>query len=410
MVQSKTQKLYLDDSLLSRFTSDVVFIGQWGGRPAVVLKATCFYGEAGGQLADQGILCNGVVEFHVVDVQIENDVFYHLLAEEPTGLSPGCEVVGHVDILRRWDHMRQHTGQHMLSGAFFTKYQLKTISSRLGSQASTIDISLENPDWGIMEQVENTVNRVIMENRAIHVLYPDEKALSAMNLRRTPKVAEDIRVIDIHDFDLTPCGGTHCRSTGEVGVVKILSQERYKGLVRVSFVAGERALRFIQERDGLVRGVVQKTECQLEELPHCLEGIKNELREARQELGILRKAYLDQLSLRILQEHSLEKPLTFIPVLDDHFDAASRRVLAGILTQRANVAVAIVSRDASNGKWIILLAAHPETGVDLSKAFRSIFFPIGGRGGGRPLHVEGVLPEDAPVHNLLKDLEKELLG
>ena len=400
---NKTQKLYLNDVTLQNFKSVVSSFRNFDGKPAIILSATAFYGEAGGQLADMGVLEWDGGSACVNDVQIEEGVFFHLIKELPTGLCPGMEVTGCVDMKRRRDHMQQHTGQHIISSAFSRMENMKTISSRLGSRVSTIDIDMDQPDWGIAERIESHVNQIIMENRPIYIRYPESQELSGMNLRRTPKVTEDIRVIEIDGFDLTPCGGTHCRSTGEVGLVKITSLERYKGMARVGFVAGHRAVDLVQSTSRQVREVVRKTECQLMELPNLIKGIQEELNETRQNLGILRKTYLAQISTRLLLQYPAGAGKTIISAVQDNLDAPSRRLLAKLLSNRGDVIAFIVSHDPKTDKWMLVLECGQDTGFDCHKVFKEFFFPLGGRGGGKPQHVEGFLPGSIDLQSTISD-------
>ncbi|PIE01895.1 MAG: hypothetical protein CSA81_09680 [Acidobacteria bacterium] len=406
-----TEKLYLNDSTQMEFKSTVSEITEYRGKPAIVLKETLFYGEAGGQLADHGRLQwhGGAVD--VCDVQIEEQTFYHLVESIPEGLTAGSDVVGKVDAQRRWDHMRQHTGQHLVSAAFYTVEGIKTISSRLGSRVSTIDINIEKPDWELARRIEQKVNQTIMENRPIVIHYPNAAELATMKMRRTPKVDRDIRVIEIADMDLTPCGGTHCRTTGEVGFVKIISLERYKGMIRVTFVAGQRALDVIQSMSSQVRTVVSETECQLSEIPNMLSGLHEELKETKYKLGVMRKAHLARIAEQLLSEHAESKGLTVILTVQEQLDAEARRVLASALSARSDVVSGVFSRDIQAGKWMIVMEAAPQTGVQLQKLFKEFFFPKGGRGGGRAQHVEGFLPDqDVAIEEVLEELKTALTG
>jgi len=400
-----TEKSYLNDSTKDQFSARLLGVTHFHDKPAIILDQTVFYGEAGGQQADTGILYTDQGPVSIVDVQIEDAVYYHILENLPSQLEPGQTVRGEINMARRWDHMRQHTGQHMLSGAFFKLKGLKTISSRLGSQASTIDISLEHPDWDVMDEIETHVNQMIMENRPISIRYPSKDELSEMSLRRSPKVTEDIRVVDIENFDQTPCGGTHCRVTGEVGYVKIIGNERYKGMVRVTFLAGERAVQAAQNTARTLRQLVQDTECQVAELPNLLLGLKDDLYQARNELGVLRKAHLEQIAKSYL-DHSEGRVL--IPVVRDHLDAASRRLLAKLVLDDQPRTVALASREQGEGKWMVVLTANEKSEVNLQRLFKEKLAPHGARGGGRPHHVEGFLPPDADPLALFETLKESI--
>jgi len=406
----KTEKFYLNDVTQTQLEAKLIWLGLWRGKSAMVFDRTIFYGEAGGQYADQGtLILNNSCSVRVHDVQIEDGVFYHLLEELPSGVSTGEMWTMEIDRAHRKDSMSQHTGQHLVSAVFAHEHGLKTISSHLGSGENTIDVPVKDPDWELLERVETKVNELIMENRPIIIHYPNEHELAKMPLRRTPKVRENIRVVEVRGYDFTPCGGTHCLTTGEVGPVRILGQERYKGMLRVRFIAGKRVVALAQKLAGEARFIVKQTECQLKEIPNLVEGLKNQLTQLQQEMGIYRKAYLEQYATRLLKKpYEESRSVRFIPLEDDSLDATSRRLLAGILVREDKVVTVILSGGQKEGKKMILLSRNAELDLDLASSFRSVFGPKGGRGGGKPHHVEGFLPAEVDIPSILEVFEKHL--
>src|ERR1043165_1717552 len=230
-----TRRLYHDDAYLRRFEAEVVAITSYKAKPAVVLDQTAFYPEAGGQLGDRGQLGGA----QVVDTQETDDgTIVHLIAGEAPAV--GARLTGELDWARRRQHMAQHTAQHLLSGALLDRAQAATQSARLGETALTIDVARDRIPDGDLASAEDLANDVVDDDLAIRAWFPGPDELAALKLRRDPKVAADIRVVAIGEFDFSPCGGAHCARTSQLGAVRITGSERYKGMTRVTFTAARR--------------------------------------------------------------------------------------------------------------------------------------------------------------------------
>ncbi len=231
-----SERRYYDDSYTCRFSGDVTGVGEHAGRPAVELAATWFYPESGGQLADQGTIAGA----RVLDVQVDEDQrVWHVVDTPPSGSAHACEL----DWARRFDHMQQHTGQHILSAAFERLRKAPTLSSTLGAERSVIEVGLADVDWRTVEAVEEAANRVLWDDRALVLHWTDSEGIGRFPLRKPPKVSGRIRVVEVPDWDWSACGGTHTRRTGEVGTIKIVGWEKLRGNVRFAFLCGGRALR-----------------------------------------------------------------------------------------------------------------------------------------------------------------------
>src|SRR3954462_3479183 len=219
-----TRRIYHDDSYLRRFDAEVLAITTCKARPAVVLDQTAFYPEAGGQLGDRGRLGDATV----VDTQETDDgAIVHVI----DGAAPavGSRGTGELDWLRRRHHMAQHTAQHLLSGALLDRAQAPTASARLGESALTIDVARDRIPDADLAAAEDLANDLIDDDLAIRAWFPTPAELGSIKLRRDPKVTADIRVIAIGEFDVSPCGGTHCARTSQIGSIRITGTERYKG-------------------------------------------------------------------------------------------------------------------------------------------------------------------------------------
>lgn len=236
MTSLRDSRLYYDDSYTRRFESEVVATGRRDGRPALVLERTYFYPESGGQLGDHG----SIAGVPVVDVQADDErrVWHVLEGEAPAG-----QVEAEIDWKRRFDFMQQHTGQHILSAALERVLDAATLSCRLGEDRNTVEVDLERADWRAVERVERAANAIVWDDRPIERHWVDREGLERFTLRKPPKVTDQIRIVEIPDWDVSACGGTHVRRTGEVGAIKIVGWEKVRGHVRFVFHCGERALR-----------------------------------------------------------------------------------------------------------------------------------------------------------------------
>jgi len=242
-----TERLYYSDSHLIEFEARVVDVTERvSGWTALVLNRTAFYPTGGGQPSDTGTL-DGL---RVVECIDDGDRgVLHVVQ----GVTPAVDAIvrGRVDWRRRLDHMQQHTGQHVLSAAFVRTIDVATVSFHLGAETSTIDLAREVTAAEIARG-ETEANRVVWEDRPVTVRFVSAEEAAQLPLRKTPVRTGSLRLVDIADFDLSACGGTHVARTGMIGVIAVSGWERFKGATRISFVCGGRALAaFRAQRDAL---------------------------------------------------------------------------------------------------------------------------------------------------------------
>ena len=241
-----TVRLEQDDARCVAFEAAVRMHGSFEGAPSLVLDRSAFYPESGGQLADLGALdvldgASPPWSIAVRDVQIDAEGRVHHLVEGP--LPPvDARVKGRVDPGRRRLHTALHTAQHMLSRALLELGAGETVSSRLGASGCTIDLDRDGLSEARLAEAESLVQALIDEDRPVRAWFPEPEELAALPLRRAPKAEHArVRVVDVQGFDVSPCGGTHVLHTSEIGVVRMLSSQRYKGGTRIVFSAGGRA-------------------------------------------------------------------------------------------------------------------------------------------------------------------------
>jgi len=285
-----SERLYYDDAYTMRFRARVAAVGTHRDRPAVELDRSSFYPESGGQEADRGTLGGA----RVVDVQAEDDArVWHVLDAPDPALPEGAEVEGEVDWTRRFDHMQQHTGQHILSAALERELAAQTVSSHLGEERSTIEVPLAAIDWRAVERVERAANRIVWEDRPVERHWTDAEGVKRFALRKAPQVQGRIRIVEIPDWDVSACGGTHTRRTGEVGSIKIVGWEKLRGNLRLEFLCGARALTDHAWRtEALVEGARRRT-LKDRDLIAQLERAADERNELRKRLDGLAERALE---------------------------------------------------------------------------------------------------------------------
>jgi alanyl-tRNA synthetase len=394
-----TEKLYWQDPFLATFEAQGARVATLGERASIVLPKTAFYPEGGGQLADMGVLEIGGKTLHVSDVQIDESGDIHHLVDEALGPElAGGLVRGSLDVARRRDHMAQHTAQHMLSHALVDVARADTVSARLGATACTIDIDLRAVSDKALAEVEDLVNAVVRDDVPVRALYPDAAELAMMKLRRTPKVTSGVRIIDIEGFDLTPCGGTHCTRTGQIGSVSIGGTENYKGKVRVSFHAAGRALADARAKASVLGSLASELTCGPLDVPAAVGKMRGELKAKLDALSALRGELVELLAERVLAEHpALSGGTTRIVLLRPKDDLAMLRTLAGRLAARPDVVAFCASFDGDAGDQLVVVQKGASAVFDAGGWFKAVTQKHGGRGGGRAERAEGRLPRGVDI-------------
>ena len=242
-----TERLYYDNPSLLEFDATVTAVEDRGEQALVSLDRSAFYPTSGGQNFDTGqiyAIANGA-RVRVIDVQEHENTgdTLHLVECPPGWLRPGVPVRGEIDAERRRDHMQQHSGQHVLSAAFERLFNFPTVSFHMGDDYCSIDLATDKITAQQLEVAEHLANEVVTEDRPVEIRYATPDEARTMGVRKIPPaVREKLRLIDIHDFDLNACGGTHVHSTGQIGSILLRKTEKVKQGVRVEFVCGLRAV------------------------------------------------------------------------------------------------------------------------------------------------------------------------
>jgi len=393
-----TEKLYWATPFAVTFEA-TARRGELAGKPSLVLERTLFYPESGGQLADVGTLVVGGGELRVIDVQVDDDGFIHHFVEGELAAGPA---VGTIDPARRRDHMAQHTAQHALSRALVDVARAETVSSRLGASSCTIDVE-GALDERSLARAEDLVNAIVTSDVGVRQMFPTAEELPKLALRRAPKVAQGVRVIDIDGFDMSPCGGTHCTRTGQIGAVRVVGLERYKGGWRVTFHAARRALDDARKKEAVLGELARDFTCGVLDVGQAVSKLRSDLKARTDAMATMRGELVELLAERILAAHPPTGAVQKIVVLRDHDDLAMLRALAGRLTAREDVVAFCASADDKNGADLsIVVQRGSKADFDCGAWLKAAAAANGGRGGGRPERAEGRLPRAASLEALAR--------
>ncbi|MFZ0060554.1 MAG: DHHA1 domain-containing protein [Pyrinomonadaceae bacterium] len=278
-----TERLYYNDSHLIEFEARVVDQSERvSGWTAITLDRTAFYPTGGGQPSDTGTI-DGVRVVECIDDEA-NGILHVIQGRAP---AVGSTVQGRVDWPRRLDHMQQHTGQHILSQALITLFSAPTRSFRVLEESCEIDVELNNPTTEVIERAVGLANNVIWEDRAITIKEVSSSDASQLPLRKEPARPGDLRLIEIEGFDLTPCGGTHAYRTGEVGIIVVRHWERAKGLTRIEFLAGNRALADYRRANATARNTAALFSAARDDAPALAVRMAEENKDLHRRLRVL---------------------------------------------------------------------------------------------------------------------------
>ncbi len=372
--RAMTTRLYHDDAYLRRFDATVTAITALDGKPAIVLDRTAFYPEAGGQLGDRGTLGGATVR----DTQEHEGAIVHLFEGDAPAV--GSTLTGELDWARRRQHMAQHTAQHLLSGTLLERATAPTASARLGESALTIDVARDRIPEAELAAAEDLANDLIDDDLAIRQWFPDTAELAAIKLRRDPKVTADIRVVAIGDFDFSPCGGTHCARTSQLGAIRIQAAERYKGMTRVTFTAARRGRADLFTRDQILRGLATQFSCGPAEVPAAVDKLRRD--------AVTADATITQMRGRLADALLAGFTGTSRVVAEIPGDPELMRSVGGKLVTAGRDALLAVRLD--DGMQVVLFRAAGST-LDCGALFKQLSATYGGRGGGKADRAEGKL-------------------
>lgn len=372
-----TERLHLQDPYLLEFEAAVVARREHDGRPAVVLDRTAFYAESGGQPWDTGTLGSS----RVLAVVEDGDDVVHVL-DRPLGED---RARGRVDGERRRDHRQHHHGQHLLSRAFVEVASARTVAFHLGTEVTTIDLDRPVTDEQV-RAAETRTNEVVWEARPVRVRTVSAAEARGLGLQPPEGVEDGVRLVEVEGFDLDPCGGTHPRTTAEVGVVLVTATERYKGGTRVSFVCGHRALAGVAHRREILDRLVPLLSAPLEGLVEAAQQVKDALAESERRSRDLLDRALEGEARRLLDEARApgSTPRAAAPtVIVATYDGWPPNDLRVLATRLAALAPCVALLGSRADKAHLVFAQSEGLPHDIPALLKTAVEALGGRGGGR---------------------------
>ena len=376
------ERLYYADAYRTKFVAQVIERLSLQGQSAVRLNRSAFYPTSGGQPHDTGSL-NGAA---VVDVQARADgAVLHLLAQPlPDGVT---SVAGQVDWQRRYDHMQQHSGQHLLSQAFYRRLGLETVSVHFGDALNTLDVDGAPLAAPQLTTVETDANEIVWQNRPIRAYWVTEAELESVPLRRAPTVGGKMRIVEIDKFDWSACGGTHVRRTGEIGLISLLRIEKHRGRSRVHFVCGRRALADAVSRRALLSETAGLLDSAVHDVPELVSKQLEALHDAEKALHAQHETLVLYQARELLTAAEKVGGLRLVAqALADAEQVALQRLARALIAEPGVVALLGCEQ---RGKGTFLFARSAELALHVGDLLRDTLGQFGGGGGGRPDFAQG---------------------
>jgi alanyl-tRNA synthetase len=392
-----THRIYYDDSFERNFEARVVscepappFQGPSGTQAAweVVLNSTAFYPTSGGQPHDVGLLG----EAHVLDVREAGEEIIHLVDRcIPAGPAKGC-----VDWTRRFDHMQQHTGQHLISAMFQERFGLPTVSFHLGAEISTIDLRGPEPSEEILEGVERAANQVIFENRPVTVRYGTAEQFAAIGVRKQVERTGILRAIEIASADLQPCGGTHVKHTGQIGLLLLRRVSKIRQDWRVEFVCGDRAARFARADFQLMQRLSERLGVAPESAASAVERALAE-RDANFKglRAVIQRLAQAEASAALSAANALPGGIRVVASVIKDIHPEYLAALASELT-KSEKTIALLARQECGH---MIFAQHPSAERDMNALLKQLLEKVPGKGGGTKDFVRAKLADPSQAEH-----------
>ena len=410
-----TEHLYYHDSFLYEFEAEVVDLlppTNSETRSAVILDRTAFYPTSGGQVFDTGSIVPAGNEtegdkLRVVEVVERDDgQIVHLL--ETTGSIPkGSRIRGYIDADRRRDHMQQHSGQHVLSAAFLRLFNMPTVSFHMGAESCSIDLDTKTVTGEQVEATEALSNEVVLENRSVEIRFVTQQEAAGLGLRKIPPVERDqLRLIDVHDFDLTACGGTHVSATGQIGCILLRKTEKTRQGWRVEFVCGKRAVANARRDYSTLAESGALLSSHIWDVPQQVRKVQEESRALRKAREQVLEEVADLYASRILADvPESDGRKVIVRVFPDR-DLAFIKLLGQRIVRQSSAAVALLG--TTSDPAALVFAQSGGQPFDMGALMKEALAKLGGRGGGSKDMAQGGLRQADGVEAALSEIARQL--
>jgi alanyl-tRNA synthetase len=402
-----TTRLYYHDSFLYDFDAEVREVTD-GPRPTLILDRTAFYPTSGGQVFDTGWITSGEdAKLRVTEVADGDDGKVVHYVEAARDIKPGTRVHGQIDPTRRRDHMQQHSGQHVLSAAFIRLHNMPTVSFHMADDYCSIDLDTPTLTKEQVESAERLANEIILENRVVDIRFVTRDEAGKLGLRKLPPTERDeLRLIDIRDFDLTACGGTHVRQTGQIGCILLRKTEKVRPGWRVEFVAGQRAVATARRDFTTLTETASLFSAHIYDVPQQAGKALDEVRSLRKQ----REQSQEELAAAQAAALLAETPETggrklVVRTFSDR-EMNFIKLLAQKITRLSSNAVALLA--ATSPQPSLVFAQSPGQPFDMGALMKETMASLGGRGGGSKDLAQGGAASAAGIDAAIKALAATL--
>jgi alanyl-tRNA synthetase len=400
-----TKRLYYDSAEMHEFDSvveDVLTSSPEQPHPAVILRETAFYPSSGGQVHDTGWLTlNGTDRLRVAEVaDAEDGRIVHYL-EAPAPPLVGTAVHGAIDRERRREHMQQHSGQHVLSAAFIELYQMPTVSFHMADDYCSIDLTTPSVTPEQLVGAEKRANQIVFENRPVRIRYVSRAEAEKLGLRKLPPAERDeLRLIEIADFDLSACGGTHVSSSGEIGSILLRKTEKVRQGTRVEFVCGSRAVRMARRDYNALGEAATMISAQLWDVPEQIRKSAEESKFLRRQKDDALEQLAELMALADLQAQPETNGRRIVVRTFSDRDIAFAKLFAQKVTRAGTLVIALVASTMDSPGLVFAQApgGTSSTTPDMGALLKQVVLSVGGRGGGTRDFAQGGIPAASPVN------------
>lgn len=393
-----TDRLYYHDSFLYNFDAEVRDAVE-SPRPALILDRTAFYPTSGGQTHDTGWITTVTSEsgptarMRVTEVaDTEDGHIVHYLEAPLKNIQPGTRVRGEIDPVLRRDHMQQHSAQHVLSAAFVRLFGMPTVSFHMADDYCSIDLDTPSLTKEQVEAAEKLANEIMIENRAVDVRYVTHDEAASLGLRKLPPAERDeLRLIDIRDFDLTACGGTHVSQTGQIGGILLRKFDKVRQGYRVEFVAGQRAIATARRDYTTLTETAALFSSHIYEVPQQVRKSLEEIRSLRKQVERSQDELAVAQATALLAETPASNGRKLIVRTFADRDLNSIKLLAQKLTRQSNVVIAFLATTSPQPSLVFAQSAGQP--YDMGALIKETLARLGGRGGGSKDLAQGGVPQ-----------------
>jgi alanyl-tRNA synthetase len=402
---SMTKRLYYDNSELREFDSVVEAVlpsSPEQARPGVTLRETAFYPTSGGQVHDTGWLVMGSDRVRVAEVvDAEDGRIVHYLEAPLKMPASGASVHGAIDDQRRREHMQQHSGQHVLSAAFIELYQIPTVSFHMAEDYCSIDLAAAVVTAEQIEGAEKRANQIVFENRPVRIRYVSRPEAEKLGLRKLPAAEHDeLRIVEISDFDLSACGGTHVSASGQIGSILLRRSERVRQGTRVEFVCGDRAVRIARRDYGALSEAAGLFSTKLWDVPEQIRKNTEENRALRKQKDEAIEQLAEAMALADLHAQPEKAGRKIVVRSFPDRDASFAKLFAQKVARASMPAVALVA-SATDPPGVVFTQSAGGSG-DMGALLKQVLSEVGGRGGGGRDFAQGGVPAGCDVDELLR--------